>query len=107
MLGNTEQAEIAAAKAVRLSDEVYYKTLLGLVHYSEEKYELVPKDLSADSDDAFVLTLLTGAAFHNRDYDSFRRLHTKVTALKGDGNGWTLFTDGLAAERAKVGCCSR
>ena len=99
MLGNTEQAEIAAAKAVRLSDEVYYKNLLGLVHYSEEKYELVPKDLPADSGDAFVLTLLTGAAFHNRDYDSFRRLHTKVTALKGDGNGWTLFTDGLAAER--------
>lgn len=99
MVGDTEQAEIAAAKAADLSDEVYYKNLLGLIHYTEEKYELVPKELSADSGDAFVLTLLTGAAFHNRDFDSFRRLRTKVTALKGDGNGWTLFIDGLAAER--------
>jgi tetratricopeptide (TPR) repeat protein len=98
-LGDTEQAEVAASKAVELSDEVYYKNLLGLIHYAEEKYELVPKELSADSNDAFVLTLLTGAAFHNRDYAVFRQLLAKVKALKGDSNGWTLFTDALAAEK--------
>lgn len=98
-LGNTEQAEAAAAKAVELSDEVYYKNLLGFIHYTEEKYELIPKELSADSKDAFVLTLLTGAAFHSRDWDTFRRLLAKVTALKGNNNGWTLFVQALDAER--------
>jgi tetratricopeptide (TPR) repeat protein len=99
MLGNTEQAEAAASKAAKLSDEIYYKNLLGLVHYSEEKYELVPKEFPADSNDTFVLTLLAGAAFHNRDYDSFRRFRDKVTALKGDNNGWMLFAAGVAAEK--------
>ena len=69
------------------------------LHYSEENFELVPKDLSVDSNSAFVLTLLAGAAFHNRDYDLFRRLRVKVTALKGDNNGWTLFAEGVAAEK--------
>ena len=99
MLGNTEQAEAAASKAAKLSDEIYYNNLLGLVHYAEEKYELVPKELPADSKDTFVLTLLAGAAFHNRDYDSFRRFRDKVTALKGDTNGWMLFAAGVAAEK--------
>lgn len=98
-LGDTEQAEVAAAKAVELSDNIYYKNLLGLIHYHEAKYELVPKDLAADSNDAFVLTLLVGAAFHNRDYDAFSRLLAQVKALKGDSNGWTLFTEALAAEK--------
>jgi tetratricopeptide (TPR) repeat protein len=97
MLGTTEQAEAAASKAAKLSEE--YKNVLGTVYYLEEKYDLVPKELSADSDNTFVLTLLAGAAFHNRDYDSFRRFRDKVTALKGDNNGWTLFAAGVAAEQ--------
>ncbi len=99
MLGDSERAETAASKAAELSSDASYKYLLGIIHYSEEKYELVPKDLSDDSHSTFALTLLAGAAFHNHDYDSFRRLHAKVTALKGDNNGWTLFTDGVAAEK--------
>jgi tetratricopeptide (TPR) repeat protein len=98
-LSNTEQAEATASKAVELSDEQSFKNLLGLIHYSQEKYSLVPKELSADSKDTFVLTLLTGAAFHNRDYDTFRQLRDKVTALKGTNNGWNLFTEAVAAER--------
>ena len=99
MLGNAPRAELAAAKAAELSDEVYFKNLLGTIHYSEGKYDLVPRELSADSNNAFILTLLTGAVFHNGDYESFRQLRTKVTALKGEGNAWSLFGDGLAAER--------
>jgi hypothetical protein len=98
-LGNTEQAETAASNAAKLSDAIYYKNLLGLLHYVEEKYQLVQKELPADSNDAFVLTLLAGAAFHNRDYDSYRRFRDKVTVLKGDNNGWTLFAAGAAAEK--------
>ena len=98
-LGNTEQAEAAAFKAAKLSDEIYYKNLLGLVYYSEEKYEMVPRELRADSKDAFVLTLLAGAAFHNRDYASFGFFRDSVTALKGDNNGWVLFGAGAAAEK--------
>jgi tetratricopeptide (TPR) repeat protein len=99
MMGSTEEAEAAASKAVKLSDESFYKNLLGVVHYSEEKYELASKELPADSDDPFVLTLIAGTAFHNRDYDSFRRFRDKVTALKGENNGWTLFAAGVTAEK--------
>jgi tetratricopeptide (TPR) repeat protein len=98
ILGDTERAEIAASKATELASDAYYKNLLALIHYSEQKYTFIPKELTADSDDTFLLTLLAGAAFHNRDYNSFRQLNTKLTSLKGD-NGWRLFTDGLAAER--------
>jgi tetratricopeptide (TPR) repeat protein len=99
MLGEIEKAEAPAAKAAELSSEVYYKKLLGLIHYTEEKYELVPKDMPEDSNDTFMLTLLTGAAFHNRDYEAFRRLRTKLTSLKGNDNGWNLYVDGLTAQR--------
>ncbi|MGC1088546.1 MAG: tetratricopeptide repeat-containing serine protease family protein, partial [Candidatus Acidiferrum sp.] len=98
-LGDNEQAEIAASKATQLSDDTYFKNLLGLIHYSEEKYNLVPKDLPADSKDAFFLTLLAGAAFHNRDYDSFRQYLSKLNTLKGDDNGWALFLGGVTAQR--------
>ena len=97
--GDTERAEFAASKATELSGDAYYKNLLALIHYSEQKYILIPKELSADSDDTFLLSLLAGAAFHNRDYDSFRQLNAKLTSRKGSENGWGLFTDGLAAER--------
>jgi tetratricopeptide (TPR) repeat protein len=73
--------------------------VLGVVHYTEEKYELVPKELSADSGGTFVLTLLAGAAYHNRDYNSFRSFRDKVTTLKGENNGWTLFAAGVTAEK--------
>src|SRR5215831_6116017 len=98
-LGSTDLAEVAASKAAELSDDPSSKNLLGLIHYSQEKYSLVPKELSAQSKDTFVLTLLTGAAFHNRDYDTFRQLRDKVTGLKGTNNGWNLFTEAVAAER--------
>jgi tetratricopeptide (TPR) repeat protein len=96
-LGDTERAEAAASKAAQLSED--YKSLLAMIYYSEEKYELVQRELSADSNNTFDLTLLTGAAFHDRDYDSFRRFRDKVTALKGDNNGWALLAAGVAAER--------
>lgn len=98
MLGRMDQAEAAASKAAQMSNDVYYKNLLGAIHYSQMKYELVAKELSSDSDNAFVLTLLTGAAFHNGKYDLFRQLGTKVTTLKGQNNGWALFVAGLTAE---------
>lgn len=97
--GEVEAAEIAASKATDLSSESYYKNLLGLIHYSEERYELVPNDIPENSDDTFILSLLTGAALHNRNYETFRRLNSKLTSLKGSDNGWTLYTDGLTAER--------
>ncbi len=98
-LGEAEQAEAAALKATQFSDDVYFKNLLGLIHYSEEKYGLVTKDLPSDTDNTFILTLLAGAAFHVRDYDSFHRYLSKLTTLKGDSNGWALFMAGVAAER--------
>lgn len=97
--GDTERAEFAASKATELSGDAYYKNLLALIHYSEQKYTFIPRELSANSDDTFLLTLLAGAAFHNRDYNSFRQLNTKLTSLKGNDNGWGLFTDGVAGER--------
>lgn len=98
MLGNTEQAESAASTAAKLSNDLYYKKLLSIIHYSEEKYTDVPKELPADSDDTFVLTLLAGAAFHTKDYDSFNLFRKKITALKAE-NGWSSFIDGMHAER--------
>lgn len=98
MLGNTEQAESAASKAAKLSADLYYKKLLSIIYYSEEKYIDIPKELPADSDDTFVLTLLAGAAFHTKDYDSFGLFRKKITALKPE-NGWASFIDGARAER--------
>lgn len=98
--GDFEQAELAASKALQLSPEdLDYKQLLGLVHYSEEKYALAQNDLSEQSNDTFVLTLLAGAALHNSNYDLFRRASTKLTSLKGNDNGWSLYAEGVAAER--------
>lgn len=98
--GDLERAETAALKAVELSpDDVEFKQFLGLVHYSEEKYPLVQNDLSEDSNDTFVLTLLAGAALYNGNSDLFRRVSTKLTSLKGTGNGWSLYAEGVTAEK--------
>lgn len=96
--GDVEQAETPATKAAGLSSDVYFKKLLGVVHYSEEKYDLVSKDIPSQASDSFSLTLLAGVALHNRDYDSFRQFREKIAALKGDNNGWGLFVNGVAAE---------
>lgn len=80
-----------------MSNDLYFKKLLGAIHYSEEKYDFVSKDIPNGSTDTFALTLLAGAALHNHDYDSFRQLRDKIAALKAD-NGWTLFTDAISAE---------
>jgi len=98
MLGDTEHAESMASKAAGLSSDASYKKLLGIIHYSEEKYGAIPNDLPADSNDPFVLSMLAGAALHNKDYDSFRRLTARINTLKPD-NGWQSFVNGLAAER--------
>jgi tetratricopeptide (TPR) repeat protein len=98
MLGDTEHAESMASKAADLSSDGSYKKLLGIIHYSEEKYGAIPNDLPVDSNDTFVLSMLAGAALHNKDYDSFRRLTARINTLKPD-NGWQSFTNGLAAER--------
>lgn len=99
MLGRTDQAEAAASKAAQMSDDVYYKGLLGAIHYSQMKYDLVSKELSSDTDNTLILTLLAGAALHNGKYDLFRQLSAKVTTLKGENNGWALFLAGLNAEK--------
>ena len=98
-LGDKQRAEEAAAKAIELSNDAYSRKLLGLIHYSEEKYELVAKELSVDSEDKDVLILLTGAAYHNHDFGSFQRLGTRVTGLKGPNNGWSFFVKAVNAER--------
>lgn len=97
-LGDTEHAEVAAAKAATLSSDISYKQLLGMIHYSEAKYGAVRSDLPEDSSDTLVLSMLAGAALHNKDYDSFRRITTKIDTLKPN-NGWQALIDGLAAER--------
>jgi Flp pilus assembly protein TadD len=98
--GDLEQAEVAASKAVQLApDELDYRQFLGLIHYSGEKYQLVARDFPDDSNDAFIVTLLAGAALHNRDYASFRRLNAKLISLKGADNGWSLYLEGAAAEK--------
>ena len=99
MLGHIDRAEAAASKAAQMPNGAYYKNLLGTIHYSQMKYELVPKELPSDSDNAFVLTLLTGAAFHNGEYNLFRQLVAKVTTLKGQNNGWALLLEGWTAEK--------
>jgi tetratricopeptide (TPR) repeat protein len=97
--GDLESAEAAAATATKLSNEAYYAHLLGLVYYSEEKYALVPKQISAESKDTFELTLLAGASLRNGDSESFKDLCAKITAIKGANNGWQLYLDGVTALR--------
>ena len=43
--------------------------------------------------------MLAGAAFHNGSNDLFRRLNSKLTSLKGTGNGWSLYIAGATAEK--------
>ena len=97
-LGENDGAEAMASKASSLSTDLYYKKLLGLIQYSEEKYGLIPNELPADSSDTLVLTMLAGSALHSKNYDLFRSFSSKITALKPD-NGWKRFTDGAIAER--------
>jgi len=96
--GDFEKAELSAVKATQLGNPDYGQ-LLGLIYYSEGKYSLVPKQLSSSSDDPFELTLLEGAALRTGDSESYKRLNAKITSLKGNDNGWTLFSAGLAAEK--------
>jgi tetratricopeptide (TPR) repeat protein len=98
MLGDTQHAELMASKAADLSSEIYYKQLLGIIHYSEEKYGAISRDFPGESNDTLVLSMQAGAAFHNKDYQSFRRIATKINVLK-PSNGWRDFVNGSAAER--------
>jgi S1-C subfamily serine protease/Flp pilus assembly protein TadD len=98
-LGDLVRAESSASRATQLSQDQSNKNLLGLVYYVEEKYDLASKELSVDSDNPFILTLLTGIAFHEKDWDGFRSHLSKLVAVKGKDNGWTLFSTGVAAER--------
>jgi tetratricopeptide (TPR) repeat protein len=96
--GDIEKAEIAASTATRLSDEKYYKNLLGVIYYSGEKFDLVRQQLGTDSDDPFVLSMLAGAALRTSNSVDFRRLLAKLTALKGSSNGWQLYLDAIKAQ---------
>ena len=96
--GDAERAEPAAAKATQLSDDEFYVAILGLTYYSEEKYSLVPRELSANTKDPLELSLLAGAALHNHDLDSFQQLCARITSIKGDNNGWQLYREGVSAE---------
>ncbi|HEV2174123.1 MAG TPA: trypsin-like peptidase domain-containing protein, partial [Nitrospira sp.] len=97
--GDPDAAEIAALRATKLSQEPYYAKLLGLVYYTEEKYSLVARQLSADSKDSFELTLLEGATLRTGDKESFQKIRSKITTIKGAENGWQLYFDGAQAQR--------
>jgi len=92
-----DRAEVAALKATQLSNDESFRNLLGLIYYCEEKYDLVSTQLSPNSEDKFVLTLLEGAAIHNVDSDLAVKLSSKITSLKGDNNGWKLYFEGRTA----------
>jgi tetratricopeptide (TPR) repeat protein len=94
-----EQAEASALKAVQLSNDDDAKQILGLIYYWQEKYSLVPKQLSETSNDLFVLTLLEGAELRVGDKGAYQRLSARINALKGANNGWQLYAEGRAAER--------
>jgi tetratricopeptide (TPR) repeat protein len=94
-----ERAEAAALQAKRLSGDSSYGGILGLIYYSEEKYVLVAQQLSADSKDAFDLTLLEGAAIRTGDRDNAVSLAKKIYSLKGSENGWRYYFEGVNAQR--------
>jgi Flp pilus assembly protein TadD len=98
--GDLERADNAASKAVELAPgDLESRQFLGFVHYLEEKYPIVLNDLSENSNDTFVLTILAGAALHDGKYDLYRRVEAKLTALKGADNGWSLYAEGTAATK--------
>ncbi len=94
-----DKAETAALKASQLSNDIEIKNFLGLIYYLEEKYAQALNVLSAESDDPLVRSLRAGAAYHTGNYDLFRRTLTQISSAKGSNNGWSLFMDGIAAER--------
>jgi tetratricopeptide (TPR) repeat protein len=96
--GDPVSAEASALKATELSNDGYYARLLGVVYYEEEKYALVPNQFTADSKDPFVLSLLAGAALHNRDFQKFQQISGDLTQIKGENNPWQLYRDGVSAE---------
>lgn len=98
-LHNLDQAETAAAKAVTLSHETAAKNLLGLIYYMEEKYTLVPGQISEDQKDSFVLTMLEGAAIRSGDKDRYLRLENKIKSIRGSSGPWQSYWDGLAASK--------
>jgi tetratricopeptide (TPR) repeat protein len=93
-----ESAEAAALQAKRFSVDASYGSILGLIYYSEEKYTLVAQQVSADSKDAFDLTLLEGAAIRTGDRENAVNLAKKIYNLKGSENGWRYYFDGLKAQ---------
>lgn len=95
--GDSESAEAPAAKAATLSDDPYYAKILGLTYYGEEKFPLVPKQIPADTNDSFELSLLAGAALHDNDINSFNQLTARLNQIKGDNNGWQLYRDARSA----------
>lgn len=93
------EAEAAAQKAVSLSDDASFKNILGLIYYFEEKYNLVPPCFSEEQADAFTLTILAGAAFHNQDGNTFTKLYNKLNTVGGNDNGWHAYLDAIAATK--------
>ena len=96
--GEFGKAENPALRAVELSGDKDDKALLALIYYSEEKYSLVQSQLSDDSTDPLILMMLAGAAYHNEDWNTFRKYSDKVTAVQSS-NGWQLYREGVSAER--------
>jgi len=94
-----EQAEADATKAVQLSDDLDSRELLGLIYYLQEKYSLVSKQIPEESKDAFVLTLLEGAALRTDDKEKYLRLDARIKSLKGSNSTWQLYWDGVAARK--------
>jgi len=96
--GSYTEAEQAAQKAQQLSDDVYFKNLLGLIYYIEEKYPLVARQFPQDKKDTFTLTILLGAAHHASDQASVNNLYQKLQAEKPD-NGWSHYYEGVKAAK--------
>lgn len=97
--GDYEEAEANAVKATQMAGGSGFGGLLSLIYYFEEKYALVSKQISSDSNDPFELTLLEGAALRTGDNESYKKFNARIISLKGADNGWTLFYSGLAAEK--------
>lgn len=97
--GDLREAESNALKATQLDHDGIFDDLLGTIYYSEAKYSLVLQHLSANSKDAFALTVLAGAALRTGDIATFRALSSKISALKSSPGGWQLYLDGVAAEK--------
>ena len=95
-LGRAEKSAMLASSLTGGADS---KQILGLIYYLQGRYDLVAKQIPEKDDDGVVLTLLQGAALRTGDTTRYADLGKKVFAIKGNNNGWQLFSEGIAAQK--------